>query len=185
MKVLQNKHGHLRCKTMKSREWRLYDEISWYIIQNLIPFTIIVICYTKIILRHNFRKKDPRRSESMTSKQRHDDVARTARMKMLISMVVVFGVCWFPFNLLNLVYIFTRRIIGCWNLYHLSFLITHLVSKSSACFNPFLYAWLHPEFRAEFRKIFKCALNAATTGRRDHHAEGIEMEDVSKHRREL
>ena len=90
-------------------------------------------------------------------------------------------------NLLNLVYIFTRGIIGCWKLYHLSFLITHLIniSKSSACCNPFLYGWLNPEVRAELRQIFRSALNAATTGRRDHQAEGIEMEDVSRHRREV
>ena len=178
--ILKVEHGE--------HEWSLYyNNITWYIVQNLIPFTIIVLCYTRIMLRLHTRRRDPRRTESMTMGQRQGEAARTVRLnKMLISMVVIFGVCWFPFNIINLVFVFTRQI-GCWDLYFLSFLITHLISKSSACFNPFLYGWLNPEFRTEFRKIFKCrcVLNSATAeskNRQCHRSHGtvsetIEMEE--------
>ena len=40
---------------------------------------------------------------SRTAKQRQEEAARNSRInKMLIAMVVIFGTCWFPINLINL-----------------------------------------------------------------------------------
>ena len=80
--------------------------------------------------------------------------------KMLISIAVIFGICWFPINLINLVLnIFSElgENLHCWKLLYLFFILTHVIAMSSTCYNPFFYGWLNPAFRAEFAKFGFCA----------------------------
>ena len=112
----------------------------------------------------------------MTTQQKQEEAARTLRMnKMLISMVVIFCVCWFPYPIINLVNIVGLDI-GCWKLYNLSSLITYVIAMSSTCYNPFLYCWHNTAFRGEFSKLLKCFQN--TEGNRPED-ERIKMEDMS------
>ena len=162
--VVPDELGNLQCKHTRGWTWDLYyDNITWNITQSVLPFTIIVFSYTRIVIRLHLRKDDLRRTESMTTQQKQEEAARTLRMnKMLISMVVIFGVCWFPVNLINMVNTFVTRV-GCWNMYHLSFSITYVIAMSSTCYNPFLYGLLNTAFKAEFGKLYKWLLNTATT----------------------
>ena len=69
--------------------------------QFVVPFATIVICYTKIMIRLHQRAQCM--PGSRTAKQRQEEAARNSRInKMLIAMVVIFGTCWFPINLINL-----------------------------------------------------------------------------------
>ncbi|EYB96847.1 hypothetical protein Y032_0146g2530 [Ancylostoma ceylanicum] len=70
---------------------------------------------------------------------------------MLVIMVVIFAVCWFPFNFLNIL-----RDLH-WDDFirpHFSFifLIVHLISMTATCWNPILYAWMNDSFREGFVK---------------------------------
>lgn len=66
-----------------------YAQINF---QFILPFVLIAISYIKIWLFLNSR-------QSMT--ERKSDIKRKKRLlRMLIVMVVIFAICWFPFNLL-------------------------------------------------------------------------------------
>ena len=126
-----------------------------YVIQFIIPFTTIVICYTRI-MTHLRKRAIGGRSESMTTHQILEETAKITRMnKMLISIAVIFGICWFPINLFNLVFDILELIINahCWGLKFLTFFIVHVIAMSSTCYNPFLYGLLNPAFREEFAKL--------------------------------
>ena len=102
--LIQDDNGNIQCidKSFPLFE-KYYDNITWYIVQNIIPFTIIAICYTRIMIRLKHREKSRRMSDSVTTQQIQEEAARNGRMnKMLISMVVIFGISWFPINLINL-----------------------------------------------------------------------------------
>ena len=130
------------------------------ITQFFIPFVTIVICYTKI-MTHLRQRAIGGRSESMTTHQMLEETTRIIRMnKMLISIAVIFGICWFPINLINLgLNIFSElgENLHCWKLLYLFFILTHVIAMSSTCYNPFFYGWLNPAFRAEFAKFGFCA----------------------------
>ena len=112
----------------------------------------------------------------MTTQQIQEEAAVNVRMnKMLISMVIIFGISWFPMNLINLLNVFVKGV-SCWRLYYLSFSITHMNAMSSTCYNPFLYCWHNTAFRGEFSKLLKCFQN--TEGNRPVD-ERIKMEDMS------
>ena len=125
------------------------------ITQFAIPFTIITICYTSVMI-----KLRQRAIRFQSSEQIQEGAAKTARMnKMLIAMVVIFGICWFPIQLLDtMFYVVDKKVIRCWKLYDLTYYFVHVIAMSAACCNPFLYGLMSPAFKAEFRKICPCFL---------------------------
>lgn len=72
---------------------------------------------------------------------------------MLISMVVVFGICWLPLNIINLLADLDFFPIYCWEYYHLMFFVCHVMAMSSTCYNPFLYGVHNEAFQKEFIKM--------------------------------
>jgi hypothetical protein len=78
--------------------------------------------------------------------------------------VGIFGVCWLPLNLINILEDFNMNL-NEHPLYNLLFFLTHLVAMSSVIYNPFLYAWLNENFRKEFKQILPCLFVNISTHR--------------------
>ncbi|KAL2094253.1 hypothetical protein ACEWY4_008972 [Coilia grayii] len=73
---------------------------------------------------------------------------RKRTIKMLMAVVVVFAVCWFPLNCYVL--LLSSRSIPSNNALYFCF---HWLAMSSTCYNPFIYCWLNHSFRAELRRL--------------------------------
>jgi neuropeptide Y receptor len=73
--------------------------------------------------------------------------------RMLISMVVVFGICWLPLNCINFLADLDFFPIYCWEYYHFMFFVCHVLAMSSTCYNPFLYGNHNEAFQREFIKM--------------------------------
>lgn len=121
------------------------------ILQFLIPFLVIAICYTWVSVKLSNQArlkpgvKNMRREEADRDRKR-----RTNRM--LISMVFIFGISWLPLNLINIFNDFYAQMTE-WNYYFVSFFLAHSMAMASTCYNPFLYAWLNENFRKEFKQV--------------------------------
>ncbi|CAL7936183.1 unnamed protein product [Xylocopa violacea] len=128
------------------------------ILQFILPFVVIAICYTCVSIRLNDRAKA--KPGSKTSKREEADRERKKRTnRMLIAMVTVFGISWLPLNIVNIIDDFYSPA-NDWSYYRLCFFMTHCLAMSSTCYNPFLYAWLNDNFRKEFKQVLPCFLNA-------------------------
>ncbi|CAA92126.2 G-protein coupled receptors family 1 profile domain-containing protein [Caenorhabditis elegans] len=128
-------------------EFRSIFGIVVMILQFILPFVLIAISYIKIWLFLNSR-------QSMT--ERKSDIKRKKRLlRMLIVMVVIFAICWFPFNLLNCL-----RDLKLDNFmrgyFSFVFLSVHLMSMTATAWNPILYAFMNETFREEFAKVVPC-----------------------------
>ena len=135
-----------------SRESILAYNIFLKMSKFVIPFTIIVICYTSIVIKLRKRARK-RRSESLTAQQREEEEARNKRMnKMLILVTIIFGICWFP-GQLSLMIFFYDDFLHCWTLRDLTMYILHVLAMSSTCYNPFLYGFMNPAFKEAFGKL--------------------------------
>ena len=109
--------------------------------------------YFQVILR--LRERAKLKPGTRSAKRRELESQRNKRTNcMLIAMVVIFGGCWLPLNMTNLLSDLVS--LHCWSYYHLTFFLCHLLAMSSTCYNPFLYGWLNSAFRKEFRAISKC-----------------------------
>ena len=117
--------------------------------QFVVPFTIIVICYTSIVIKLRHRTVE----RSMSMEQMQGEAARNKRMnKMLILVTIIFGICWFP-GQLSLMIFFYDDFLHCWTLRDLTMYILHVLAMSSTCYNPFLYGFMNPAFKEAFGKL--------------------------------
>lgn len=159
---------YIQVKVVNKREvceedWPVeYMEIvfgcSTLLMQFVVPFCVITYCYLRISRRLNERAK----SKPGTKSARREEADREKKKRtnrMLIAMVTIFGICWFPLNLINVINDFGS--IG--HYFHLLFFLAHCMAVSSTCYNPFLYAWLNENFRKEFKHVLPCALRNATS----------------------
>ncbi|XP_075163716.1 short neuropeptide F receptor [Haematobia irritans] len=124
------------------------------ILQFVLPFVIISICYIWISLKLNARAKAKPGSKS-SRKEEADRDRKKRTNRMLISMVGVFGLSWLPLNVVNIFDDFYEKS-NEWRFYTLFFFVAHSIAMSSTCYNPFLYAWLNENFRKEFKHVLPC-----------------------------
>ncbi|XP_037701022.1 C3a anaphylatoxin chemotactic receptor [Choloepus didactylus] len=112
----------------------------------LLPFIIIVVCYTLIILRMR---------RSRFTKPR----GKTLRVTMVV--VLVFLLCWTPYHFVGVLLLFTERetpfgrALLSWD--HVAIAL----ASANSCFNPFLYALLGKAFRKKARQSMQGILEAA------------------------
>uniref|UniRef100_A0A4W4FTX9 G-protein coupled receptors family 1 profile domain-containing protein n=1 Tax=Electrophorus electricus TaxID=8005 RepID=A0A4W4FTX9_ELEEL len=83
------------------------------------------------------------------------EAQRSRRRRTPSLVVAVFTGCWLPIHIFNVLRDVDIRVISKRH-FLLVQLLCHLCAMSSACCNPFLYAWLHQRFRTELRKTLAC-----------------------------
>ncbi len=132
---------------------KIYGTLT-VLLQFLLPFFVVTFCYICVSIRLNDRAKTKPGAKT-TKKEELDRDRKKRTNRMLIAMVLVFGLSWLPLNVVNVLndfYVNTSE----WSIYNVLFFIAHSVAMSSTCYNPFLYAWLNDNFRKEFKLVLPC-----------------------------
>ncbi|KAM4526910.1 somatostatin receptor type 2 [Fundulus diaphanus] len=108
-----------------------------------LPFTLMTVFYTAMLI-------------SLRSQRRHSSVPnREGRRfeqqitKMVVAVVVVFGMCWLPFYTLNFLSLYQHSFLN----FGRAFEFVVLLSYSWSCANPILYACFSDTFRKHFRTL--------------------------------
>ncbi|XP_050672108.1 prolactin-releasing peptide receptor-like [Leptidea sinapis] len=138
------------------------------VLQFLIPFLVIAVCYTSVSIRLNDRARSKPGAKN-TRREEADRDRKRRTNRMLISMVAIFGISWLPINLINIFNDFYAQMTE-WNYYYVSFFLAHSMAMASTCYNPFLYAWLNDNFRKEFKQVLP--FFEATGGARNSYHSG-------------
>ncbi|XP_077991370.1 orexin receptor type 2-like [Glandiceps talaboti] len=80
--------------------------------------------------------------------------------KMLIVVVILFAICYFPLHILNILRQFplfevnhSER-----DSFHVPFLVAHWLAFANSAVNPIVYNFLSAKFRKEFKAAFTCCL---------------------------
>ncbi|KXJ79017.1 hypothetical protein RP20_CCG002670 [Aedes albopictus] len=142
------------CEELWPEDMRKVFSIATSILQFVLPFIIMAICYICVSIKLNDRARTkPGSKTTRREEAERDRKKRTNRM--LIAMVAIFGISWLPLNLVNMSNDFYSEL-NDWPYYNLLFFIAHLIAMSSTCYNPFLYAWLNDNFRKEFKQVLPC-----------------------------
>ncbi|CAG9087494.1 hypothetical protein JYU34_021386 [Plutella xylostella] len=150
-------------ETWPSEKLRRLFGSATSILQFVLPFIVIAVCYTCVSFKLNDRAKAKAASNKNSRKEELDKNRKRRTNQMLIAMVTIFGFSWLPLNLINLCndyYIYAIHL----EYYFLIFFCSHVVAMSSTCYNPFIYAWMNENFRKEFKQLIPCIDTAQARG---------------------
>jgi neuropeptide F receptor len=157
--------------TLCNEAWPTEDDRKLFgtvtsVLQFFLPFFIILVCYLCIFVKLQRNKKKLSKSKNSKKKNNSEKVLRkkTTTNQMLVLMVGIFGTCWLPLNVINILDDFNLNLNenAYYNFY---FFFAHLLAMSSVIYNPFLYAWLNENFRKEFKQILPCLFVNISTHR--------------------
>ncbi|XP_006625365.2 prolactin releasing hormone receptor 2a [Lepisosteus oculatus] len=137
---------------MGQEQERLAYAYSTLIMTYILPLSALSISYLCISVKLRNCVVPGHPTQSQAEAQR----ARKRKIFRLVTLVVAaFGICWLPIHVFNVLRDIDINLIDK-HYFLLIQLLCHWCAMSSACCNPFLYAWLHDRFRAELRKMFTC-----------------------------
>ncbi|XP_038631401.1 probable G-protein coupled receptor 83 isoform X2 [Scyliorhinus canicula] len=124
--------------------WK-YMDLSTFILLYVLPLLIISVAYTTVAKKLWLRNAigDITLEQYFAHRRK-----KIMTLKMLMLVVVVFAVCWFPLNC-YVVLVSSKAI----NTNNATYFVFHWVAMSSTCYNPFIYCWLNASFRAELKSL--------------------------------
>ncbi|XP_070616236.1 G-protein coupled receptor 83 [Erythrolamprus reginae] len=124
--------------------WK-YLDLTTFVLLYLLPLSVISVTYISVAKKLWMRNTIG--DVTMDQYYAHQWKKRTT-LKMLMVVVMVFGICWFPLN-------FYLILISSQAIHHNNglYFAFHWFAMSSACYNPFIYCWLNEGFRTELRAL--------------------------------
>ncbi|XP_023342182.1 RYamide receptor isoform X2 [Eurytemora carolleeae] len=111
------------------------------------PILVSSICYSKMAHKLWIHK-----TPGQADIRRDDRINKNKKkvIKMLVVVVVVFAICWLPWQLYHVVGILYPAI-NRYKYINVVYIISHWLAMSNSCYNPFIYAILSEKFQREFR----------------------------------
>ncbi|XP_053230418.1 G-protein coupled receptor 83-like isoform X2 [Podarcis raffonei] len=139
----------------KDLYWKYLDLTTFFLLY-LLPLSVISIAYTVVA-----KKIWMRNAIGDVTMEQYYAHQRKKKMtlKMLMVVVLVFAVCWFPLNCYLV--LMSSKAIQSNNILYFAF---HWFAMSSTCYNPFIYCWLNENFRSEFKSLLRMRWRKRATG---------------------
>ncbi|KAM8982512.1 C3a anaphylatoxin chemotactic receptor [Sarcophilus harrisii] len=120
--------------------------VTRLVIGFLLPFAIMMVCYTLIIFRLN---------------RSHFAKSRSKTLKVAVVVVITFFVCWTPYHIIGVLSLIAspysplgKAVIALDNL-------SIALASANSCLNPLLYAFMGKDFRQKAQQSIQGILEAA------------------------
>ncbi|KAF4787739.1 putative G-protein coupled receptor 83 [Turdus rufiventris] len=124
--------------------WK-YLDLTTFILLYVLPLLIISAAYVTVAKKLWLRNiiGDVTTEQYFVLRKKNKKT-----IKMLMLVVILFAVCWFPLNCY--VVLLSSQTIRTNNALYFAF---HWFAMSSTCYNPFIYCWLNDSFRSELKAL--------------------------------
>ncbi|KAM6157969.1 G-protein coupled receptor 83 isoform 2-T2 [Rhynchocyon petersi] len=124
--------------------WK-YLDLATFILLYILPLLIISVAYARVAKKLWLCNTigDVTTEQYLALRRK-----KKKTIKMLMLVVVLFALCWFPLNCYVL--LLSSKVIRTNNAIYFAF---HWFAMSSTCYNPFIYCWLNENFRVELKAL--------------------------------
>ncbi|XP_055932796.1 neuromedin-K receptor-like [Argiope bruennichi] len=134
--------------------WKVYNHVL-VTLQYFVPLCLISAVYITIAIKLKYSG-----TPGNTQCERDANIMKNKKkvIKMLILVVLLFALCWLPFQLYNIL----QEILPEINKYkyiNVIWFCCHWLAMSNSCYNPFIYAIYNERFNTEFKNKFKCCMS--------------------------
>ncbi|XP_055627554.1 neuropeptide Y receptor type 1 [Toxorhynchites rutilus septentrionalis] len=120
------------------------------LVQYFIPLCVISFVYIQMAFRL-WGSRMPGNAQDV----RDNTVLRNKKrvIKMLIIVVALFAICWFPLQLYNVLHV-TWPSVNEYRYINIIWFVCDWLAMSNSCYNPFIYGIYNEKFKREFRNRF-------------------------------
>ncbi|KAB1271890.1 putative G-protein coupled receptor 83 [Camelus dromedarius] len=124
--------------------WK-YLDLATFILLYILPLLVISVAYARVAKKLWLCNTigDVTTEQYLALRRK-----KKKTIKMLMLVVVLFALCWFPLNCYVL--LLSSKVIRTSNALYFAF---HWFAMSSTCYNPFIYCWLNESFRVELKAL--------------------------------
>ncbi|XP_045211602.2 QRFP-like peptide receptor [Mercenaria mercenaria] len=145
--------GYTECKeNWSSDELAMFYTILVLILTYLVPVIILTVTYS-IVGYILWKRNLPGNADASRDKVQLNSKVKI--VKMLVTIVVLFVLCWLPLHTFFLVLNFTEKLDHA--SLSLTYFICHWIAMSNSFVNPIVYGTLNDSFRADLKQlIFRC-----------------------------
>ncbi|XP_030606794.1 C-X-C chemokine receptor type 3-like [Archocentrus centrarchus] len=138
-------HNYRKINETAEDSWKLASRLIYHIMGFLLPSVVMIVCYSCIL--HQLRCGT-------------QNLKKQKAFKVIVAVVVVFFLCWTPYNITLLVetFHFDNSIETCsvTILLEKAKTVTMTVGFIHCCLNPVLYAFMGVKFRHQLLGILRC-----------------------------
>ncbi|KAG7301032.1 hypothetical protein JYU34_015405 [Plutella xylostella] len=141
--------------------WSETSDLVWHIFKVLfmytIPLLLMTVAYCQIVrvLWRSNRIPGCCETASLATAEQARLVTRRKAAKMLVAVVAMFAVCYFPVHLLSVLrYTLVMEQDDAMTLLAL---VSHVLCYANSAINPLIYNFMSDKFRKQFRQSFCCA----------------------------
>ncbi|XP_036451004.1 C-X-C chemokine receptor type 3-like [Colossoma macropomum] len=140
--------GKTQCVHSYHDRWRLAFRLLYHVVGFLLPSVVLFYCYSCILLR---------------LQKGCQGLQKLRAMRIILALVVVFFICWMPYNITLLVDTIqaapidsTEQSEGCRHSKWTAVNITAVLGFLHCCLNPFIYFSLSRKFRRWVLTVLRC-----------------------------
>ncbi|CAL1542635.1 unnamed protein product [Lymnaea stagnalis] len=166
------------------------------ILQYFVPLAVLVYTYAQIV-RVIWLKDMPAPAELLSQNSKEEGShqknsnkepdPRKKIIKMMITVVGIYGICWLPLHAITILGDVNPNIWERTHMIHV-WIGCHFMAMSSCAYNPFIYWWMNPKFREGYVDLFRrmrscfCYVCRCRTGRKHSSASLGGRRFVTKYR---
>ncbi|CAL4133172.1 unnamed protein product, partial [Meganyctiphanes norvegica] len=140
------------------QELRATYSVGLMLLQYILPLVVLFFTYSRLCL-----VVWAKRTQIGETPARLDKIekSRVKMIKMMVTVVLVYTLCWLPFNVLMVVREHLPTVDSWPHMKHL-WTAFHWLAMSHTCYNPLILGWMNTKFRSGFRQVissFPCCPN--------------------------
>ncbi|KAK3755830.1 hypothetical protein QZH41_003456 [Actinostola sp. cb2023] len=153
MRVKEN-DGEFHCTedwnpTFDNIQTPKYYTLALFLIMYVVPLSLITYLYSCVI-RKVWMRHVP--GNVTQANQRLEDVAKRRVLKMLITVVIAFALCWLPFHIYLMMVNFYYGITSC-DISPTILFLGLLLGHSNSAINPWIYFIFNKDYRRNFKDL--------------------------------
>lgn len=133
-----------------------YYTLALFILMYVIPLVLITYLYSCVIHKVWIRHVP---GNVTVANQRLEDVAKKRVLKMLITVVVAFALCWLPFHIYLMMANFKYGIYSC-KISPLVMFLGLLLGHSNSAINPWIYFVFNKDYRRNIKDLCASPCNS-------------------------
>ncbi|XP_003690070.1 orexin receptor type 2-like isoform X2 [Apis florea] len=185
--VLHTVPTHIKIKSILFTQcgisWSQKNQVIFIIVKLIFLYTgplifmsvaywqIVKVLWKSDIPGHNLSSRASQMSQIPPSGGGNPEVqlrSRKKAAKMLVTVVIIFAICYFPVHLLSVLRYTTTLPSNKW--INAISLIAHGLCYFNSAVNPLIYNFMSGKFRKEFRRTFRCIQESNSRIQRGHLA---------------